>query len=760
MDNEQGQELPVENPVNFARPQGLNTSKVLALLDTDGCLSCNLKGFEPRQQQRAMMKNILDSYNHEAISLIEAGTGTGKTIAYLIPAILWALQRKERTLISTHTITLQEQLITKDIPLLAKALKVDIKAVLVKGMSNYVCLRKVEDSRQESLLMSKEELAEFDALEAWAETTDEGSKASLKKMPSIPMWDRISAESDTCSHTQCSHYQKCFFFKARRLAEEAQIIVANHHLLFADLAIRAETDNYKNSAIIPYCSRIIFDEAHHIEDVATDFFGCNVNKLKMLRALGKIASEKQNQGKLPAIRDKLQQCYPDSPPPAEVSSLLSRLHFDLFTLRRDAQTSVNEAFQTLREFVKTESFSRERSESLGEEDLKLRLLNSHYVRDSWQTGVIPIFKKLMGSVQRYLQALSALENDMKELKNERFQEQTKNSRLELSAFTSRLANQLALLEQFVLTAPKEEKVYWIELNHLKMMTNVSLVDAALDISKAMVDFLFSRFSTIVLCSATLSTNQQFDFICKRLGITSKHLPEKKIETHIYDSPFNYAGQALLIVPTDLPPPQHKSFIPVAVEQIWQAIQASKGGAFVLFTSYGMLQQCYELLASRLSESRYEVFKQGDANRQELLIRFKRSNHSVLFGTDSFWEGVDVAGEALRCVIIVKLPFKVPTEPVIQARTEAILACGGNPFFEYTLPNAIVKFKQGVGRLIRNKKDRGCIVCLDVRLLQKAYGRLFFNSLPGFQQCFIPSSQMEQQMREFYRKTYHYTIRQN
>jgi ATP-dependent DNA helicase DinG len=302
-------------------------------------------------------------------------------------------------------------------------------------------------------------------------------------------------------------------------------------------------------------------------------------------------------------------------------------------------------------------------------------------------------------------------------------------------------------------------VRWIESQPLKTLLNVQLIDADLDVSKALADFLFSKFPTIVLCSATLTTNQRFDFFRQRLGLHPKLLPHRSVTEHIYDSPFDYRKQAILAVPTDLPPPNHPDFNEIAYENVWKAIEVSRGHAFVLFTSYTMLQNCYEVLAKRLDEHHYPVFKQGDDNRQGLLNKFKKTKRAVLFGTDSFWEGVDVVGDALRCVIIVKLPFKVPSEPIIQARTEAIMERGGDPFFDFAVPHAIVKFKQGFGRLIRHKWDRGCIICLDTRLVMKGYGKLFLNSLPPCEKVFMNGDRLWPKIEDFYRQTYHF-VKQN
>jgi ATP-dependent DNA helicase DinG len=288
------------------------------------------------------------------------------------------------------------------------------------------------------------------------------------------------------------------------------------------------------------------------------------------------------------------------------------------------------------------------------------------------------------------------------------------------------------------------------------MTNVNLVDAELDIAEALVEFLFKPFSSTILCSATLTTNKKFNFVRHRLGLTPQLLGQRVVTENVYESPFDYSKQAILVVPTDMPSPLEVGFLPAAMETIWDIVKASRGAAFVLFTSYSMLKQCYEKMATQFKEQRFTLLKQGDDNRQSLLQKFKTTPRAVLFGTDSFWEGVDVSGEALRCVIIVKLPFKVPTEPITQARTEAISAKGQDPFFEYSLPNAIVKFKQGFGRLIRHRKDRGCIVCLDSRLITKRYGQQFLNSLPTCQQLRIKRANIVEEMTSFFKKTHYLT----
>lgn len=736
----------------------LDVDAVIKILDDNGPLALAIKGFEARDAQRQMMRSILHAYNHNHIALIEAGTGTGKSMAYLIPALLWAAQTKERTVISTNTITLQEQLLHKDIPRLLKALNLDVKAVLVKGMHNYLCKRKFDDAQHEAPLFAPAETEEIYKIGAWLENVSDGSRSSMPFSVSHAAWEKVAAESDTCNRNACPYYQECCFFKARRQASEAQILIVNHHLLFADLVRRAESDNYKDAAILPPYTRIILDEAHNIEDVATEYFADHISQMDLFRLMARLASEKGGKihGKLPLIKEKLTAIYRHEMP-SEVSAIHSRLAIDLPGLRRDLQQLSHETFGAFFDFAQLVNVPQKgSSEEPAPGDHKLRILPKHHQHPFWIDKLVPIVKQLIGSIQRYAQGLVALEQDIKYLDHPRIDDQFKSTLFEISALAARLSGAGGTLEQFIGEQIPPNKVRWIELQMLKSMLNTTLVDANLDIAKTLANYLFSKFPTIVLCSATLTTNNQFRFFRNRLGLTEALLPGRAIKENIYNSPFNFPRQAMLAVPTDIPSPSEPSFTREASEHIWRILQASRGNAFVLFTSYTMLQACFALLETRLKEQRFHPIKQGDEDRLQLLKRFQSQDRSVLFGTDSFWEGVDVVGDALRCVIIVKLPFKVPSDPLIQARSEAITEGGGDPFMDYSLPQAIVKFKQGFGRLIRNKRDRGCIVCLDNRLMTKRYGRMFLNSLPACQQAFVPSEELKEKMGEFYRKTHFLT----
>lgn len=733
----------------------LHIDKVLQIIQANGQLSRTLKGFEARLPQQEMMRNVIEAFNNRSIAIIEAGTGTGKSIAYLLPAILWAVEHGERTVISTNTIALQEQLINKDIPHLTNALQIKLKAVLVKGMSNYLCLRKLAETREQLRLFPSPEADEIEKIELWKDKTSDGSRSGLPFVPSAESWEHVCAENDTCTKKECPFFENCYFFKARRNANDASILVVNHHQLFSDLALRAEDGNYNNPSILPVYNRVILDEAHHIEDVATDHFASKISRLSILRTLLRLSADKQ--GKIAALKRKVEE-HQGKAPSKEWNAIHTRLNIDITGQREQiiiTLTTVSEAYlyfiDTVMNVIKNEEASTDEN--------KLRIVNSHRSHPFWTKEIVPHTMRLIESIDRYAASLTNLEKDLTFISNEQFQEQTKGIRFEINALSSRLSQSSVILKNFITSDPPPTSVRWIEAQFLRSMKNILLIDADLDVAKRLVTYLFEKFPTVILCSATLTTNRQFNFIRRRLGLTSELCPNRTITEHIYDSPFNYEQQALFAIPTDIPNPTDDDFITKATDKIWQAIQASRGNAFVLFTSYSMMKSCYQLIASRLQDHKYVAMKQGDDNRQSLLNRFRTTDRSILFGTDSFWEGVDVVGDALRCVIIVKLPFRVPSEPIIQARTEAIRAQGGDPFMEYSLPNAIVKFKQGFGRLIRNKQDRGCVVCLDSRLLCKGYGKQFLNSLPKCKQVFADGESLQEQMSDFYRQTYFMVKRQ-
>ncbi|MFZ0565263.1 MAG: helicase C-terminal domain-containing protein [Chlamydiales bacterium] len=668
---------------------------MLDLLQPDGPIGKKLAGFEQRDGQISMLKDVQAAYEEEKIALIEAGTGIGKSLAYLIPAIQWSLEEKEPTLIATHTIALQEQLIQKDIPFLIEALDLDLKVVLAKGMNNYVCLRKLHEGAGQLP----------DVLFAWAEKTQEGSSSSLPISPSPSLWEEVKAEAESCTHVKCPYYKACFFFKARKKAADAHLIVANHHLFFADLAIRYETGNYTEGCILPPYRRLILDEAHHIEEVATDHFADRVNYHALIRCLGRLT------GKLTSLQKKLLKLSP------EKKSDHALLELTLPSEKQLLGDLAHQLFDTIGH--------------LPHEGEKLRVQEKHLQLPFWTNTLQPLAQTFVNQGKKFTQSLRLLKERIEHSECE-------SVLVEISGLTNRLENIFNSLHSFIFSPLEQQRVRWIE----GKAPHLSLVNAELEIAARLSDSLFQKIPTIVMCSATLAANRKFDFIRKRLGI------EEAIE-RIYESPFDFEKQMILSVPTDLPNPNSPGFQEEIGEKIFEAIEISQGNAFVLFTSYDMLRDCEKRLADRFRTKKYPLLCQGEESRSALLRKFRITPRAVLFGADSFWEGVDVVGESLRCVIIVKLPFKVPSDPLFQARCEMIAKNGGAPFFDYSLPQAIIKFKQGFGRLIRNKNDRGCVICLDSRLANKGYGKRFLNSLPSCPHVFETKEKLAKKIRGFY-----------
>lgn len=735
----------------------LDLEKASQILSEEGPLARFIPHFESRPEQVEMLKTIVDAYNENKVALIEAGTGTGKSIAYLIPALYWSLQNHETTLISTNTITLQEQLLHKDIPLLSEALDIEIKAVLVKGMGNYVCLRKLHESHQELPLYPDEEQEELLAIEKWAETTRDGSLSDLVFKPKSVVWEKVSAESDTCTREKCPHYKQCHFFKARQEAKEANLLVSNHSLLFADLSFRMISE--KGGGLLPDYQKVILDEAHNIEDIATDHFADRASGFTIVRALSRLYSERKGRvyGKLPHLHKLLVDVFGEEPD-QEVQDVFKKLKIDIPSKRQELLNETFDGFGAMAEFIHTlhPPTDDQDPDGVGKIENKLRILEQHHHHPAWKEEVLTPVNKLVETLHSFVQMIFNLEATLSNLNHEKFQERSESTRQEITAYATRLEGVKETIERFVSEKIPKERVRWVEAARYRTQDYVDLIDANLDLSETLAHQLFKKFPTTILTSATLTTNNNFSFIRKRLGLTPDYMAGKPVVENIYSSPFDYPKQALLAIPTDLPHPSDDQFVKEAARKIYLTVKKCKGNAFILFTSYSMMKYCYSLLEKPLQDLRMPLIMQGQNTRIKLLEQFKSTDRSVLLGTDSFWEGVDVAGEALRCVVIVKLPFQVPNEPIIQARMEAIKSSGGNPFLDFSIPNAIVKFKQGFGRLIRKKKDRGCIVCLDTRLLTKSYGKLFINSLPECQKLYSETKSIFPEIEEFYRKTYYLT----
>ena len=592
-----------------------------------------------------MAEGVETALEHGQHLIIEAGTGTGKTLAYLAPII----RSGQRVVISTGTKNLQEQLFYKDIPFLAKLFP-QLRATLMKGRQNYLCRQKLYDIEKQPVLSGLEEVSLYGQLRDWETRTETGDRTELADMPDTSeLWSRIDARREACTGQKCSQFERCFITLMHQRAAESDLIIVNHHLFFADLALK-QTDF---ASLLPDYSTVVFDEAHEIEEVATQYFGIQVSNYR----IEELARDTETTLKLKSI-----EC-------AEVLDAVrelrrrSELFFDLFPTA-DGRTSFDN-------------------------------------RDSF-------LEANRGSYSALVNVLLRLETELLSIK----------SRPEEINNLARRSEDLRKSLETVLEGRDRTFVYWWE----RRGRGVFLEASPIDVSAILRERLFGQVRSVILTSATLAVGGRFDFIKRRLGIETAK--EKILGSH-----FDFGSQALLYTPIHLPEPRDAEFSSCAAEEVLALLKATHGRAFVLFTSHQQMRAVYERVRPR---TRYPLLLQGTSPRTSLLNKFRSTPHAVLFATSSFWQGVDVQGQQLSAVIVDRLPFAVPTDPIVSARIRQINEDGGNAFVEYQIPEAVIALKQGFGRLIRSENDRGVLAILDRRLVQRQYGKVFFESLPGYQ----------------------------
>jgi ATP-dependent DNA helicase DinG len=674
--------------------------------------------YEIRDEQLHMLEGVTSSFNENLVSLIEAGTGTGKTLSYLVPAINWALKNEERVVISTNTINLQEQLIDKDIPLLYDAFDDDFNYSLVKGMRNYLCLLRTE-TIQEGLfeMVDDDEVGSIDDILEWAKVTEDGSLSDLSFTPPDSVWEKVSAESDSCLRARCPYYSRCFFYKSRREIASSQLLIVNHHLLFSDLAIKSASE-ISEAGILPPFKRVIFDEAHHLNDAATSHFGMRATKFGILRVIRRLKRKgKGGQGKgliyyTAALATKLVKLYRKG----VVNDLLRKVEELLSTKVDTLDQYVGDSFDALYTFCLTVAQEKEG----GKEEINLRITEDIIKREGWEN----VDKKF--SILRI--RLKELHEEIKAITDILIDYEVENDIAKLIVEFKGVSNKLDYYSDVISTFLSREDdgfVRWVEgrMGRGGILSGLGL--SPLDISSTLKERLYSKCKTVVMTSATLAVNNNFGFLKSGLGLED----EQRVDELILPSPFNYEEQLLLAIPDDIPEPGNVGYAEAISELIRDAVKASKGNALILFTSYTLLETVYRKIHEELEDEGILALKQGAFPRAKLLDKFRIEDNSVLFATDSFWEGVDVPGDALKLVIITRLPFRVPTEPIIEARVEYMENQGLNSFTDYSVPVAVLKFKQGFGRLIRTKTDKGVVLVLDKRLISKFYGKFFLNSLP-------------------------------
>ena len=623
-----------------------------------GLLSQTHPAYEFRRGQLQMAQAVEQALEERRHLIVEAGTGTGKTLAYLMPVI----RSGKRVIISTGTKNLQEQLFHKDVPFLEQALFPEgnrkLSVCYMKGRNNYLCRKKLYDLTGQPVLNGLDEIEQYRAIAAWEENTASGDRSELASLPEASaLWHKLDARADTCLGQKCSAWDKCFVTEMHRRAMESDIVIVNHHLFFADLAIKQQADGAPDAGILPEAGAVIFDEAHELEDVAGNYFGISVSAARLEELCRDVEASLQ--------RNRMYT----SGLSGAIKSLRDRSAF-FFSLLPEGEGRF--AFENRREFL----------EENGEEFLGL---------------------------QRALTHIGA------ELEN------LPSKPEEVYAF-SRRAQELQVQLGFAMESEDRNTVFWIERRRTgREKLNVSLQATPIDVGPVLRECLWSKLDTVVLTSATLAVGGGFDYIRQRLGI--EHAKDLVLPSH-----FDYPNQAILYVPPDLPDPRTPQFSVKAADRIRKLLEITRGRAFVLFTSYAQMRDIYQRL---LGEVEFPMLLQGDAPKSALLEEFRITPNCVLFATSSFWQGVDVQGEQLSCVIVDRLPFAVPSDPVVAARVKAVDAGGGNAFFEYQVPAAVITLKQGFGRLIRSLHDRGLLVLLDNRILKKQYGRVFVESLPNY-----------------------------
>jgi len=726
---------------NGAPPAPVAPSEAADLLSPSGAVAAALPGYESRREQLRMLEAVVECFNDGEVLSVEAGTGTGKSFAYLIPAILWSRRNGERVVVSTHTINLQEQLVFKDIPALTGVAGLECEAVLVKGRGNYLCKRKAAQVEAQGAALVEDDLAgEMRALLDWARQTRDGSRSDLPFAPRDEVWEQVVSENDNCLRARCPYYSSCFFYEARRAAAKADLLVVNHHLLMADLSLRSEVDNYTGDAVLPRAARVIIDEAHHLEDVATHYFGARLGERALERTLGRLQNARRpERGVLPALLLALESIdRGDARVLAE--GAIGSIEERLMPRRHALASEVRQTFEALQLALQVELGGARRA-------------RADKIRVTAELTATPFWEQLARALSRLSESLLAYGDDLRGVlerideMGEEIPRQVLFLATELRATQARVLGFGSALSAFV--EGDEEQCRWLELTtSSRAGAQLAFEAAPIDVGRRLREAMFERMASVTLTSATLAIDRRFDYLHRRVGLDALSIPER-VKPLLVESPFDFARQAMLAIPADLPEPKDARFEDLSHAFLAELLRITAGGTFVLFTSYAALDRAHAALEGELRAQGCTPMRQAGGSRRQLLDQFVAGRRSVLFATDSFWEGVDVRGDALRCVVIARLPFSVPTEPIQQARFEAIAAAGGDPFDEYSLPQAAIKLKQGFGRLIRSRSDRGAVVLLDSRVVTRRYGRVFLDSLPPARRVVGSREQVLSALRAFF-----------
>ena len=695
----------------------LSKKNIVDIFSENGKLASVMNDYEFRDEQIKVVEKVIEVFNNYSQAFIEAGTGTGKSFAYLIPALFWSHNNNEKVVISTNTINLQEQLINKDLVTLKKILPFSFKSILVKGRSNYICLRKLkrfENKSKELLKDNKEKQMEFSRILNWIEDSENGSRSEANFVIDNEIWNEIASEGDLCLGTNCPYFSDCYFMQARKEIYSADILVVNHHLLLADARLKYDLND--ESGVLPPYHNLIIDEAHNINDIATKHLGKSFYFNSLQKFIDRLNENKYSL--IPTIRNDISNHDLD-----DKKKLFNILDNKISPLIKRIDEFSKNYYNILKGFFNEYA-----------KDYQLRLKNNFISTDKWE-NVYESGDKLIG----YLTNLKYHFNDLYEdiMLKDNLDEEMDETLMELEAILGRLSKIINNLD-FNLQVEENNYVFWLEKRGNNNKTIINQMNAPLEISDLLTEYIWEGLDSLVLTSATLTVDKNFDFFAKGLGL-------EKAETLRVESPFDYENQAVLAIPGDIPPANSKNYLDEIIEDLQEIIISYGGDTLVLFTSYSMLNYCYNYMNENFKNHNLNILAQGRYSRKYIIDSFKENTSQVIFGTVSFWEGIDIKGDDLRYLIMMKLPFPVPSEAVAAARKEKMKNNGQNPFFEYSLPRAVIRFKQGFGRLIRSKQDKGMITVLDNRLLNKSYGKIFFNSLP--KSCPIKKVKMRSLIRK-------------
>ena len=712
----------------------LDPAEVADDLGPFGGIAAEMQQYEDRPTQREMARTIAELYNDGGVGLLEAGTGVGKSLGYLLPALRWAALNHERTVVSTNTINLQEQLVRKDLPFLERALngEQEVRFALLKGWRNYLCLLRLEQARLIGGDLIDDMSGGIEQIAQWATQTTEGSLGDLIPQPSPEVWDEVAAEPDLCMRAECPHYDRCFLFTARREAAKADVVVVNHHLLMSDVAVRRLQRNWDDAAVIPPYSRLVIDEGHHLEDAAASHLGETATRRGLQRLMSRLArpvgGRRSGRGLLAALDQRLRAR----------NDMFSQASLEMLELK------INPAVDAARNkgavvFDLLEEYLHRTGQTV------VRLTEDFDGDPVWHAGLASALSDFFTETALLSDTLTLIRE---RLETEKLRDEATSALIsEIRGVGRRLEALAGALHGALESGPDAPKrVRWIETRGKE--GNIAVTWVPLNLAPILRDDLFGRVKTAIVTSATLATDSRFEFLASRLGVDQLDIPPV---TASFASPFNYALQAVIAIPTDIPAPNADApgHLLAVIRMIADFAEASDGGLFVLFTSHRDVRDSALELRARGAFRDRPLLVHGEDSRDVLLEKFRQSGRAVLIGTSSYWEGVDVPGNALRGLLIARLPFRVPSEPVTAANCEAILDRGGDPFVEYMVPHAALRLKQGFGRLIRTSTDRGAVIIADNRVITKSYGAELMRALPPARRLMLPWAETSRQLRDFY-----------